>query len=149
MKRCESNGDCRTGYVCAELAQSNAWGASIVDLSPEGTRICISAITSLMLDDQAAAPSTAICHPYDGGFDDVNLHPAPADATADAGSPEDAGLDASADVALDVQEADSDASVSDAATDASDVSQPDVVDASASGDGDSVLDAGDGGLGLD
>lgn len=40
MRSCERNSDCRGGYVCVDLIQSNPWGALVVDRSSDG-RVCV------------------------------------------------------------------------------------------------------------
>ena len=42
MYRCGDNGDCRSGYVCANLAlPGNAWGASLADRNRTDGRVCV------------------------------------------------------------------------------------------------------------
>jgi len=42
MVHCESNSDCRTGYVCGDVnASDNPWGASLADHINRDGRICI------------------------------------------------------------------------------------------------------------
>ena len=42
MVKCSDNGDCRTGYVCADLnAAGNPWGASLADHANQDGRVCI------------------------------------------------------------------------------------------------------------
>ncbi len=43
MFRCQSNGDCRSGYVCADMnASGNPWGGTLSDNVNRDARICIS-----------------------------------------------------------------------------------------------------------
>jgi hypothetical protein len=42
MVHCESNSDCRSGYVCGEVnALNNPWGASLADHINRDGRVCI------------------------------------------------------------------------------------------------------------
>lgn len=87
MLRCDNNGDCRSGYLCSDMAQQpNPWGAAVVDGSPTGTKVCVSAAISEIPQPQ----STAICRPYEGDFGETQTgEPSPNDAVADAGSESD------------------------------------------------------------
>jgi hypothetical protein len=39
MRSCSRNGDCRSGYVCVDLAATNPWGALVIDTAGSG-RVC-------------------------------------------------------------------------------------------------------------
>lgn len=68
MLRCDNDGDCRSGYVCFDMTtQPNPWGAGLVDLNPEGTKVCIGPpVTS-----SQEASRTDVCRPpqRDAGAD--------------------------------------------------------------------------------
>lgn len=134
MRRCDNDGDCRSGYVCFDMsAQPNPWGATVVDLNPTGRKVCISPSSGAPESDGL----TEVCGPYDGGFPDAPV--ASQDAASDA-SPADASDDAASDAS---EEAPVDAS-EDAAADASDASLEQDAGEDAAGD-DGSADAADDG----
>ncbi len=123
MRRCSSNGDCRSGYICYDMAtQPNPWGATVVDLNPQGSKICISPSSGTPSSDGL----TAVCQPYDGGYPDAPPGPSDAadesdDAAGDAmpeGATTDAPDDAAGDATPDASVQD-DAGADDAAPDGS------------------------------
>ncbi len=86
LRRCESDGDCRGGYVCADMGVvPNAWGASLVDSAPQGAQVCISPSTQAPGGPQ----STEVCQPYDGGYPDVGYYGPDVLAAGDGPSGED------------------------------------------------------------
>jgi hypothetical protein len=100
MRRCDNDGDCRSGYVCYDMrVQPNPWGAKVVDLSPSGYKICISPSSG----PPSSGGLTEVCSPYDGGFPDA------------ASSMPDSSVDASGDTPDDAPEA---ATVDDSSADA-------------------------------
>jgi len=42
MGICTQDSDCRSGYVCIDMSEENDWGASIIQLNPIRTGVCIS-----------------------------------------------------------------------------------------------------------
>lgn len=70
MKRCKNDGDCRSGYVCADMGSvSNAWGAKVADTKPSGTKVCVPPWTEGV---QPSGP-TDVCGPFDAGLLDVSV----------------------------------------------------------------------------
>jgi len=145
LRRCSGDGDCRAGYSCEDMAaNSNAWGAAVVDVSPKGTKVCIVPWSGVPIADGL----TEVCGPYEGGFPDAGSVPTDAgvDATVDAEAGVDAELDADAEAELDADaevDADLDADA-DAELDADD--EPDADSEIESGsdpdvDADAALDA--------
>ena len=95
MLRCSSDSDCRSGYICYDMAtQPNPWGATVVDLAPKGLKICISPSSGTPSSDG----QTDVCRPFDGGFPD-----AADDAISDAAEEAAAG-DAAEDITSDAPE---------------------------------------------
>jgi uncharacterized membrane protein YgcG len=50
MATCKKNGDCRSGYVCEDLAGDNARGALLIDRD-RGSRACVVAVTTINVTD--------------------------------------------------------------------------------------------------
>jgi len=99
MKRCDSDSDCRGGYSCFDMSNtSNPWGASVVDNSPTGRKVCISPPSGTYVPSTVDGGVPAVCRPYDGGFPDVGTG---SDGGASSTSPDaeanDAGADSKAD----------------------------------------------------
>ena len=90
MLRCESDEDCRAGYVCMDTTSvDDPLGAYVVDTSPAGYKICV-----VPWSEQSESGANDVCSAYDGGFPDVR-NPSPAQ---DAGA-----MDALVDASLDTQ----------------------------------------------
>lgn len=115
MRRCESNGDCRGGYECADMAVvPNVWGASIIDFAPTGTQVCIATGASGALQ----AGENAVCGPHEGGMShwpDAGVAPEPYDAGADVSH--DSSRDSAHDATHDVPSTDSPSESTDAPAD--------------------------------
>jgi hypothetical protein len=107
MFRCERDSDCRRGYECVDMAQPNAWGASVIE-SRGGTKVCS------LPTPEATTGESQVCAPSTGPV----IEPLPNDAgDRDAASADAASADAaSADAASADAASSSDAAGSDAAT---------------------------------
>jgi hypothetical protein len=87
MVKCSDNGDCRTGYVCADLnAPGNPWGASLADRDNHDARVC----TVPGAAPQGANQPSGYCqsNSLDAGLPAPYVHPDA--ASSDAGQAEDA-----------------------------------------------------------
>lgn len=61
LRRCEEDGDCRDGYVCADVSVAgNAWRGTILDATPEGSRVCVVPYSAAPPDP---AQSSEVCGP--------------------------------------------------------------------------------------
>ncbi len=84
MRRCDGNGDCRTGYTCADLnADENPWGATVVEFGDVNGKVCVPLATKDMPAENA---NTEMCSVTDAGFDVVPWVPDGGTTTTDAGS---------------------------------------------------------------
>ncbi|MEO8184415.1 MAG: hypothetical protein ABI895_36870 [Deltaproteobacteria bacterium] len=54
MLSCAKDGDCRSGYVCVDMAQTNPWGALLIDRSGSG-KVCT------LPPPAAAVGETGVC----------------------------------------------------------------------------------------
>jgi len=121
LRRCDGNGDCRSGYRCIDMNKNNPWGAEVVEYGPINGSVCVVPYSGAPL---AENPNTEVCTGTDAGFDVPEWHPdaAGGDAGSDAGDAgsdaNDAGSDAS-DAGSDAP-ADGDSDAADAGTDAAD-----------------------------
>ena len=120
MARCQSDSDCRDGYMCTDPRQP-PWSALIID-DDQGQRVCI-----VRPDDGVVGPNAsvatvdaAVCSPnapgYDAGFSSIDASldtsvDAPLETSIDTGldtgldTGADAGVDAATDAAADVVDA--------------------------------------------
>ncbi len=76
MYRCERDSDCRRGYSCVDMAQPNAWGASVIE-NRGGTKVCS------LPPPEASPGETQVC----GGPTGPVIEPLPDDAGNDAAPP--------------------------------------------------------------
>jgi hypothetical protein len=81
MKGCESDGDCREGYVCADGAIQKEIGARVVDLSPSTNSICMvrPAQAVSQVEEQKG-----VCDPSDASFPFASGPSEPDGAAGDA-----------------------------------------------------------------
>jgi hypothetical protein len=114
LRRCEGDGDCRGGYVCADLGrQSNPWGAVVMEFGAPSGKVCVVPYSGAPLPED---PNTEVCTGTDAGFDVTPWVP-------DAGGTTDAGADVSVeagDSSVDAGDAGDDAAADGGAGDAGD-----------------------------
>lgn len=91
VAKCSSNGDCRSGYECAELDDAklaaqgqapNPWGATVAD-DGRGSRACVVKFDARPVDEDAMAQ---VCTGADASFDDVVVWSSDAGASVDSGA---------------------------------------------------------------
>ena len=80
MKTCESEGDCRGDYTCANLgASDNPWAAVVIDRGP--SRVCIVPYSTLPIPDDR---SSEVCRGTDAEFE---APPASSSSGGEGGAP--------------------------------------------------------------
>jgi hypothetical protein len=50
MGICENDSNCRSGYICADMAEENAWGAASIQLDRTHSKVCIVPQTSAEIE---------------------------------------------------------------------------------------------------
>ncbi len=79
LRRCSSQDDCRSGYVCADLGETgNDYGAMAVDLKRSGGRVCavpMSAASYAEAGDSGSDYCSAGDYQSDGSFDVTPIEP--------------------------------------------------------------------------
>jgi hypothetical protein len=106
MRSCSSDGDCRGGYACLDLAGPDPWGAEILEKEGRNTKVCALAYSGPMTPEDRSSdvcrsepqpPPTVTSAPEpstEPSTSPSNMSPSNTSPSVDAGSTSGAPLDA-------------------------------------------------------
>jgi hypothetical protein len=98
MATCESDGDCRAGYLCLDVTNDEV--RQVLDINPSTRRICAVAPRSASMAEASTSDSEpAICNAFDGSFSESSVTQSDAGDAGDSSTRDATPIDGDVDAA--------------------------------------------------